>query len=184
LIILFLFCGYLIFLIKLVIIYLFIYLFCWQYIESLLRKYIVEYVQCQMCRSFNTKLTRDRYVHHLLSKLWYNPPYIYSVNQLLITYLNYSFVFYLWYVTILFLFFSASLVCISWNVKIANHPKVRKPFALATTRRPALTDVRRETRHSKYIGRETKLLFIKRILIKQNNVLLCCFKKKKHWDCD
>mmetsp|Transcript_8347 Transcript_8347/g.7474 ORF Transcript_8347/g.7474 Transcript_8347/m.7474 type:complete len:239 (-) Transcript_8347:64-780(-) len=30
-----------------------------KYIESLLRKYILEYVQCQMCRSFNTKLTRD-----------------------------------------------------------------------------------------------------------------------------
>mmetsp|Transcript_26604 Transcript_26604/g.58541 ORF Transcript_26604/g.58541 Transcript_26604/m.58541 type:complete len:229 (+) Transcript_26604:57-743(+) len=30
-----------------------------KYIESLLRKYIVEYVTCQMCRSFNTTLTRD-----------------------------------------------------------------------------------------------------------------------------
>lgn len=30
-----------------------------KYIESLLRKYIVEYVACQMCRSFNTSLTRD-----------------------------------------------------------------------------------------------------------------------------
>ena len=30
-----------------------------QYIESLLRKYIGEYVTCQMCRSFNTSLTRD-----------------------------------------------------------------------------------------------------------------------------
>mmetsp|Transcript_18236 Transcript_18236/g.18302 ORF Transcript_18236/g.18302 Transcript_18236/m.18302 type:complete len:237 (+) Transcript_18236:114-824(+) len=30
-----------------------------KYIESLLRKYIVEYVTCQMCRSFNTSLTRD-----------------------------------------------------------------------------------------------------------------------------
>ena len=30
-----------------------------KYIESLLRKYIMEYVQCQMCRSFNTSLTRD-----------------------------------------------------------------------------------------------------------------------------
>lgn len=30
-----------------------------QYIESLLRKYIGEYVACQMCRSFNTALTRD-----------------------------------------------------------------------------------------------------------------------------
>jgi translation initiation factor 2 subunit 2 len=30
-----------------------------QYIESLLRKYIMEYVACQMCRSFNTNLTRD-----------------------------------------------------------------------------------------------------------------------------
>ena len=28
-------------------------------IESLLRKYIGEYVACQMCRSFNTELTRD-----------------------------------------------------------------------------------------------------------------------------
>lgn len=28
-------------------------------IESLLRKYIGEYVACQMCRSFNTSLTRD-----------------------------------------------------------------------------------------------------------------------------
>ena len=30
-----------------------------KYIESLLRKYIGEYVTCQMCRSFNTTLTRD-----------------------------------------------------------------------------------------------------------------------------
>ena len=30
-----------------------------KYIESLLRKYIGEYVTCQMCRSFNTSLTRD-----------------------------------------------------------------------------------------------------------------------------
>mmetsp|Transcript_58064 Transcript_58064/g.160539 ORF Transcript_58064/g.160539 Transcript_58064/m.160539 type:complete len:199 (+) Transcript_58064:2-598(+) len=30
-----------------------------KYIESLLRKYIVEYVTCQMCRSPNTTLTRD-----------------------------------------------------------------------------------------------------------------------------
>eukprot|EP01039_Chlorochromonas_danica_P007863 gene7863-8675_t len=30
-----------------------------KYIESLLRKYITEYVSCQMCRSFNTTLTRD-----------------------------------------------------------------------------------------------------------------------------
>lgn len=30
-----------------------------QYIESLLRKYIGEYVACQMCRSFKTSLTRD-----------------------------------------------------------------------------------------------------------------------------
>lgn len=30
-----------------------------KYIESLLRKYIGEYVACQMCRSFNTSLTRD-----------------------------------------------------------------------------------------------------------------------------
>jgi hypothetical protein len=30
-----------------------------QYIESLLRKYIGEYVACQMCRSFKTNLTRD-----------------------------------------------------------------------------------------------------------------------------
>ncbi len=30
-----------------------------KYIESLLRKYIVEYVSCQMCRSLNTTLTRD-----------------------------------------------------------------------------------------------------------------------------
>mmetsp|Transcript_25427 Transcript_25427/g.57115 ORF Transcript_25427/g.57115 Transcript_25427/m.57115 type:complete len:234 (-) Transcript_25427:307-1008(-) len=30
-----------------------------KYIESLLRKYIGEYVSCQMCRSFNTSLTRD-----------------------------------------------------------------------------------------------------------------------------
>lgn len=30
-----------------------------KYIESLLRKYIGEYVTCQMCRSFNTALTRD-----------------------------------------------------------------------------------------------------------------------------
>jgi len=30
-----------------------------KYIESLLRKYIVEYVTCQMCRSPNTDLTRD-----------------------------------------------------------------------------------------------------------------------------
>mmetsp|Transcript_8383 Transcript_8383/g.12483 ORF Transcript_8383/g.12483 Transcript_8383/m.12483 type:complete len:235 (+) Transcript_8383:78-782(+) len=30
-----------------------------KYIESLLRKYIIEYVTCQMCRSFNTSLTRD-----------------------------------------------------------------------------------------------------------------------------
>lgn len=30
-----------------------------KYIESLLRKYIGEYVACQMCRSFNTTLTRD-----------------------------------------------------------------------------------------------------------------------------
>lgn len=30
-----------------------------KYIESLLRKYIVEYVTCQMCRSPNTELTRD-----------------------------------------------------------------------------------------------------------------------------
>mmetsp|Transcript_1812 Transcript_1812/g.2520 ORF Transcript_1812/g.2520 Transcript_1812/m.2520 type:complete len:228 (-) Transcript_1812:121-804(-) len=30
-----------------------------KYIESLLRKYILEYVACQMCRSFNTTLTKD-----------------------------------------------------------------------------------------------------------------------------
>jgi translation initiation factor 2 subunit 2 len=30
-----------------------------KYIESLLRKYIMEYVSCQMCRSPNTTLTRD-----------------------------------------------------------------------------------------------------------------------------
>ena len=30
-----------------------------KYIESLLRKYIVEYVTCQMCRSPSTSLTRD-----------------------------------------------------------------------------------------------------------------------------
>jgi len=30
-----------------------------KYIESLLRKYIGEYVTCQMCRSFNTTLKRD-----------------------------------------------------------------------------------------------------------------------------
>ena len=30
-----------------------------KYIESLLRKYIVEYVTCQMCRSPHTTLTRD-----------------------------------------------------------------------------------------------------------------------------
>mmetsp|Transcript_23573 Transcript_23573/g.75656 ORF Transcript_23573/g.75656 Transcript_23573/m.75656 type:complete len:94 (-) Transcript_23573:236-517(-) len=30
-----------------------------KYIESLLRKYIIEYVTCQMCRSANTTLTRD-----------------------------------------------------------------------------------------------------------------------------
>lgn len=30
-----------------------------QYIESLLKKYIKEYVICQMCKSFNTTLTRD-----------------------------------------------------------------------------------------------------------------------------
>lgn len=30
-----------------------------KYIESLLRKYIGEYVTCQMCRSFNTTLRRD-----------------------------------------------------------------------------------------------------------------------------
>jgi translation initiation factor 2 subunit 2 len=30
-----------------------------KYIESLLRKYIVEYVTCQMCRSANTELTKD-----------------------------------------------------------------------------------------------------------------------------
>jgi len=30
-----------------------------KYIESLLRKYILEYVSCQMCRSFNTELSRD-----------------------------------------------------------------------------------------------------------------------------
>ncbi|KDO28794.1 hypothetical protein SPRG_20001 [Saprolegnia parasitica CBS 223.65] len=30
-----------------------------KYIESLLRKYITEYVTCQMCRSPNTTLTRD-----------------------------------------------------------------------------------------------------------------------------
>lgn len=33
--------------------------FIFQYIESLLRKYIGEYVACQMCRSFNTSLTKD-----------------------------------------------------------------------------------------------------------------------------
>ncbi|CAM9220544.1 unnamed protein product [Heterosigma akashiwo] len=31
-----------------------------KYIESLLRKYIVEYVTCQMCRAANTTLTRDQ----------------------------------------------------------------------------------------------------------------------------
>ena len=31
-----------------------------KYIESLLRKYIGEYVTCQMCRSFNTTLKRDQ----------------------------------------------------------------------------------------------------------------------------
>ena len=30
-----------------------------KYIEQLLRKYIIEYVTCQMCRSFNTNLTKD-----------------------------------------------------------------------------------------------------------------------------
>ena len=30
-----------------------------KYIESLLKKYIKEYVICQMCKSFNTSLTRD-----------------------------------------------------------------------------------------------------------------------------
>ena len=30
-----------------------------KYIESLLRKYITEYITCQMCRSPNTTLTRD-----------------------------------------------------------------------------------------------------------------------------
>jgi translation initiation factor 2 subunit 2 len=30
-----------------------------KYIESLLRKYITEYVGCQMCRCFNTSLTKD-----------------------------------------------------------------------------------------------------------------------------
>ena len=30
-----------------------------KYIESLLRKYIFEYIKCQMCRSVNTVLTRD-----------------------------------------------------------------------------------------------------------------------------
>jgi translation initiation factor 2 subunit 2 len=38
-----------------------------KYIESLLRKYIVEYVTCQMCRSFNTTLTRDN-----VSRLFFN----------------------------------------------------------------------------------------------------------------
>ena len=31
-----------------------------QYIESLLRKYLLEYVKCQMCSGFNTTLTRDQ----------------------------------------------------------------------------------------------------------------------------
>jgi translation initiation factor 2 subunit 2 len=31
-----------------------------RYIESLLRKYVGEYVQCQMCRSYNTTLKRDQ----------------------------------------------------------------------------------------------------------------------------
>merc|ERR1711906_63503 len=30
-----------------------------KYIESLLRKYVVEYVTCEMCRSPDTELTRD-----------------------------------------------------------------------------------------------------------------------------
>ncbi|RYG64708.1 hypothetical protein EON64_13430 [archaeon] len=30
-----------------------------KYIESLLRKYITEYVVCAMCRGFNTNLTKD-----------------------------------------------------------------------------------------------------------------------------
>lgn len=30
-----------------------------KYIESLLRKYITEYVQCHMCRNTETELTRD-----------------------------------------------------------------------------------------------------------------------------
>lgn len=30
-----------------------------KYIEKLLTKYIIEYVTCQMCRSFNTTLTKD-----------------------------------------------------------------------------------------------------------------------------
>lgn len=30
-----------------------------KYIESLLRKYIIEYVSCQMCRSLQTSLNRD-----------------------------------------------------------------------------------------------------------------------------
>ena len=38
-----------------------------KYIESLLRKYIVEYVTCQMCRSFNTTLKRDN-----VSRLFFN----------------------------------------------------------------------------------------------------------------
>merc|ERR1712157_653242 len=33
-----------------------------KYIESLLRKYILEYVTCQMCRSPNTELTKTRLV--------------------------------------------------------------------------------------------------------------------------
>jgi translation initiation factor 2 subunit 2 len=31
-----------------------------KYIESLLRKYLLEYVKCQMCSGFNTTLTRDQ----------------------------------------------------------------------------------------------------------------------------
>jgi translation initiation factor 2 subunit 2 len=31
-----------------------------RYIESLLRKYVGEYVICQMCRSYNTTLKRDQ----------------------------------------------------------------------------------------------------------------------------
>lgn len=58
-----------------------------KYIESLLRKYITEYVSCQMCRSFNTTLTRDSVSRLFFVSCQVLHPLPYAVYYLLITFL-------------------------------------------------------------------------------------------------